>query len=38
LFAGITEADGDAIITMDSDFQHPPKYIPKMINYWEKGF
>jgi glycosyltransferase involved in cell wall biosynthesis len=34
---GITHATGDAVITMDADFQHPPSYIPQMIKLWEKG-
>lgn len=37
LRAGIKAAQGDAIITMDSDFQHPPKLIPKFISLWESG-
>jgi glycosyltransferase involved in cell wall biosynthesis len=37
LLSGISETSGDAIITMDSDFQHPPNLLPKMISYWEKG-
>ncbi len=37
LMAGIKEAKGQAIITMDADFQHPPKILPKLIKKWEKG-
>lgn len=36
--AGIKYAKGDAIITMDADFQHPPEMIPKLISWWEKGY
>lgn len=38
LLAGINVANGDAVITMDADFQHPPKFIPEMISLWEGGF
>ena len=38
LRAGIESAKGDIVITMDADFQHPPKLIPKLISLWEKGF
>lgn len=37
LRAGIQATRGDAVITMDSDFQHPPHYIPKLIDEWEQG-
>lgn len=37
LLAGIREAKGEAVVTMDADFQHPPKIIPKMIEKWEAG-
>ncbi len=36
LQAGIKVADGDAVITMDADLQHPVKMITKMIALWEK--
>ena len=36
--AGINEAGGDAIITMDGDRQHPPPVIPDLIEEWEKGY
>ncbi len=37
LIAGIKAARGEAIVTMDSDFQHPPKLLPEIIKLWEKG-
>lgn len=37
LLAGIRAAKGEAIITMDADFQHPPELLPKIISLWEKG-
>ncbi len=38
LKAGYDIAVGDAIITMDTDMQHPPKLIPTMIQKWHEGF
>lgn len=37
LKTGLTWARGDAVITMDADFQHPPQLIPILISQWEKG-
>lgn len=37
IFAGMKHATGDALITMDTDLQHPPSLIPKMIDLWRKG-
>lgn len=37
LTAGLDEADGDAVILMDSDLQHPPELIPKMVELWRSG-
>ncbi len=37
LEAGIANATGDIIITMDGDQQHPPECIPQMIEAYEKG-
>lgn len=37
LFAGMDNARGDAVITMDGDLQHPPTLIPTLIQCWEKG-
>ncbi|MDE6175870.1 MAG: glycosyltransferase family 2 protein, partial [Duncaniella sp.] len=36
--AGIDHAQGDALIIMDADLQHPVSAIPKMIAEWEKGY
>lgn len=36
LKAGIDHASGKAVITLDGDFQHPPKLIPQMITKWER--
>ena len=35
--AGMDYAKGDAVIFMDADLQHPPVYIPQMIELWQKG-
>lgn len=37
LTAGIDEAQGDAVITMDSDLQHPVALIPALLEQWEAG-
>ena len=38
IMAGIDYAQGDAIIIMDADMQHPISGIPEMLNYWEEGY
>lgn len=35
--AGMDYAKGDAVIFMDADLQHPPVYIPQMIEAWAEG-
>jgi len=37
LFAGLSNASGRALITMDSDLQHPPAVIPQLLEEWYKG-
>jgi glycosyltransferase involved in cell wall biosynthesis len=37
LKAGLDMADGDCVIMMDGDMQHPPALIPEMIALWESG-
>ncbi len=34
---GLDNADGDAVITMDGDLQHPPELIPQLLRLWEQG-
>ncbi len=39
LCAALENADGDAVVVMDSDLQHPPQYIPEMVRLWqEEGY
>lgn len=39
LCAGLEYADGDMILVMDSDLQHPPELIPEMVRIWrEEGY
>lgn len=38
LLAGMQASQGDAIITLDGDLQHPPEFIPEMIEAWHQGF
>ena len=37
LCAGLDASSGDAVITMDSDLQHDPKYIDEFIAKWHEG-
>lgn len=34
---GMDYAQGDAIITMDGDMQHPPAMIPDLVQKWREG-
>lgn len=36
--AGLSYAVGDAVVTMDSDLQHPPELIPVLLAQQELGF
>lgn len=38
LSCGLDHADGDAVITMDGDMQHPPTLLPKLLEKWEAGY
>jgi len=38
LTCGIDHAEGDAVITMDGDLQHPPELVPELIKLWENGY
>jgi len=37
LTCGLDYAEGDAVITMDGDMQHPPELLPTLLNLWEEG-
>lgn len=38
LMAGIVETQGDCLIMMDADLQHPPDNVLKFISGWKEGF
>ena len=38
MIAGIDHAEGDAIVCMDADLQHPPESIPDIITKFEEGY
>ncbi|WP_312335526.1 glycosyltransferase family 2 protein [Anaerospora hongkongensis] len=38
LTCGLDYANGDAVITMDGDMQHPPAMLPLLIAKWEEGY
>lgn len=35
--AGLSEASGKAVISLDGDMQHPPEVIPQFLRRWEDG-
>lgn len=37
LLAGLRAAQGDAVVTIDADLQHPPALIPLMVQHWRGG-
>ena len=37
LTCGLDNAEGDAIVTMDGDMQHPPEIVPQLLRLWEEG-
>lgn len=38
LTAGLDHADGDVIVTMDADLQHPPEMLPALLDAWRQGY
>lgn len=38
LTCGIDHAEGDVVITMDGDLQHPPELLPELLSLWEDGY
>ncbi|MFZ5897105.1 MAG: glycosyltransferase family 2 protein [Myxococcota bacterium] len=38
LFAGLSHAQGRAIVSMDGDLQHPPAMLPILLQAWREGY
>jgi polyisoprenyl-phosphate glycosyltransferase len=38
LKAGLDHSNGDCVISLDCDLQHPPEIIPEMLSKWEAGY
>ena len=38
LTAGMDHAQGDAVIAMDADLQHPPALIRELLGHWTNGY
>jgi polyisoprenyl-phosphate glycosyltransferase len=38
MLAGLRHAEGDAVVIMDADLQHPPELVRRMIQLYEEGF
>lgn len=38
LSAGLENARGAAVVTMDADLQHPPEILPELYAKWREGF
>lgn len=37
IYAGLQHANGDYVVIMDADLQHPPEFIPQMYQYVSSG-
>jgi len=37
LTAGLDHAQGDVVLCLDSDGQHPPELLPQMLDLWRQG-
>ncbi len=38
LTAGLEHCNGDAVVLIDGDFQHPPEVIPDFLVHWKQGY
>jgi len=38
LKAGLDHAQGDCVVSMDADMQHPPELLSKLIEKWREGY
>jgi polyisoprenyl-phosphate glycosyltransferase len=36
--AGLDYANGNAVISLDADLQHPPRMIPQLVQKWSDGY
>ncbi len=36
--AGLDHANGDAVVVIDADLQHPPELIPELVKQWNEGY
>jgi len=36
--AGLSVADGDAVVLLDGDLQDPPEVIPELVERWKEGY
>lgn len=38
MYAGLQYANGDAVVIMDADLQHPPELVNEMVEHYREGF
>ena len=38
MFAGLSESEGECVVVIDCDLQHPPEKIVEMYRLWEQGY
>ena len=38
MFAGLSEAEGDCVVVIDCDLQHPPECVAQIIERFEEGY
>lgn len=38
MLAGLRHAEGNAVILMDADLQHPPSVVHELLHYYEQGY
>lgn len=37
ILAGLANARGEIVVSMDADLQHPPEMLPEMVDLWRNG-
>lgn len=38
LLAGMMHSRGEVVISLDSDLQHPPELLPRLLRLWQEGY